>query len=308
MNEVRVARERVALAIMILGGLCGACEREHAVPRQRDGSVKDAGVPNHAPIAHGAQLPEVGLANDSVPNDAIVITVTLDALWLDDQKLLSLHAGDVDAADLEGGALGLVIPALRGAYAAKDHRGDRYALVAVDRRAPTHALISALSSLPRVSIGHVAVLSHGELRALPLELRGTAFPKKYPEVVLGADNLGVARTHGGPFQWLANATVLDAELQSLSRGDGTVILRIGDGLVAQTVPGIAHLFEGSEGRRFREVLLAWSGLDQSPEENAMADLLSSDGAAVGSAELRPGADLGQQIRQVPLPKPPASHR
>jgi hypothetical protein len=154
-------RSIVGLLLLVLA----ACERaEDTQP-----------PPKPDPLA-GVELPEVSGAG-SIAGDAgasPLVVVTPSALTIDGAPVLTLRDGAVDAADKEGGALGMKIPKLVSRLASVTGSHDATVTVAIDRRLTYRLLVEVLFSAKQREAGwkRFAVLAraNGKLVAFPITL------------------------------------------------------------------------------------------------------------------------------------------
>jgi hypothetical protein len=312
-NTVRFTSVKTrVLLLSILVAMSGACERSRATEASVSAGssapitpAADASATRVPSFAANVELPDVDLGAEQVPDNPIVISAGRDGVWLGGQKIVSVRDGDIASSDLEGGALGVVVPALRNAYLAKVASGPRYTLLALDKHMPMHvlaAILASVESTPAEQIGHLAVTSHRELRALSIVDHAHA-PEQHPTVAVGPGVLSFSSSGKPPFDKLRNTTELDARLADAPRGDGKIVLEFDiAATVDACVPAIASMLAGKADARFHSVLLWWQGLDEPQparsEENAraMGELFTGESARAPQNQPSSGS-LGDQIEQ-----------
>ncbi len=108
-------------------------------------------------VSPGIELPEVASTGfDRADRPMPQISASPTALTVKGKAVIALSDGKVDAADLTGGALGMIIPKLR------EHTSDfptAGVLLKLDRRTPVTTLLQILSTLQASKLIAVSILA-----------------------------------------------------------------------------------------------------------------------------------------------------
>jgi hypothetical protein len=285
--------------VLVVLALAGACDRG-AVPPAPPPPVAvvtaiDAAVPHGPVIAAGVELPEVA-GGDAVPDDAQVISVGSDGVSVGSQRIVALGGGRFDPAAVEISGDEPAIPKLRAAVGG----GQRYTLVAIDRRLPIGLLDIVAASLGEHATArtvHVAVALRGQIRALAVTYYGDADASSTPLVLVGSGRIFVAATLRADKLPITDRAALDARLGTLLNAGTSSVVQFDSTTTADDAAPIIALM----GRRSLHVHLWWDGIDATPRERearAFADLLTVEGSEGGSGHRGRPADLGEQVEDA----------
>jgi biopolymer transport protein ExbD len=133
------------------------------------------------PTTPGTPVPKLaadtGLAE--VDGDGMSLVITTTGIVVDGKAIVSVHDGDVDASDKEGGALGVAIPRLRDfakalakADAAKSGSKPSTMLVLADPATPYHLFVTAMESMKQGGYTRFAIVvtAGSKTKAIPIEV------------------------------------------------------------------------------------------------------------------------------------------
>lgn len=296
---------RLSLALAVLAGCKSNVASGPPPGHAQDPAPVATSKPRPGPaIVTGVVLPDG--TGEAVPDDALVVSVTPDALYLDGGKLLALHDGRFDPSDQELSLQVMFVPALRNAFVA---RGTvAYTLIAADGRLPARTFGEIAASLaPRLLRHpvHLAVGDSGTVRAVTFVEHAHPATGR-PTVWIAPDRLAVMAAGDGTAGELKDV----AELGTMPHGDGSVVLRWDPhASVDEVARGAAVIRRAG----FTEMRLYWPGFDD-PELDtdaaAMGELFTTERSDSETGEMRsrrPGRDLGSQI-QDELSNAGSAHR
>jgi len=115
---------------------------------------KPSVITSTSPGIELSEVPSTGF--DRADGATAQIAVSPSALTIKGKVVLSLTDGQIDAADLQGGALGMIIPRLREH---SQELGAMRVMLQLDRRTPYLTLLQILSTLQIARISEVAILA-----------------------------------------------------------------------------------------------------------------------------------------------------
>lgn len=142
---------------LLLVGLLVACGSPKPTPEPPTEVVTTTPPPVTDTVSPGIELPEVASTGlDRADRPMPQISASPTALTVKGKAVVMLRDGNVDAADLNGGALGMIIPKLR------EHTSDfptAGVLLQLDRRTPVTTLLQIMSTLQASKLLAVSILA-----------------------------------------------------------------------------------------------------------------------------------------------------